>query len=117
MKTGVRHGAPSRWRQGVREQRGLATELAGGGAGGMGRRGQSGRLLVVGNIPIHCDPAIRSQEAVLGMVRFMAAWNDFFWPQIVPDPNESLTVQVALSRPAGGYFLDCSLMLTARLSA
>ncbi|MEV5542392.1 carbohydrate ABC transporter permease [Saccharopolyspora shandongensis] len=57
-------------------------------------------------------PAIRPQAAVLGMVTFMAAWNDFFWPLIVLDPNESLTVQVALSRLASGYFLDYSLMLT-----
>ncbi|PKW17986.1 carbohydrate ABC transporter permease [Saccharopolyspora spinosa] len=57
-------------------------------------------------------PAIRPQAAVLGMVTFMAAWNDFFWPLIVLDPNESPTVQVALSRLASGYFLDYSLMLT-----
>src|SRR5262249_42852774 len=57
-------------------------------------------------------PAIRSQAAELGMLTFLGAWNDFFWPLIVIDPNESLTVQVALSRLASGYFLDYSLMLT-----
>ncbi|QRK88407.1 carbohydrate ABC transporter permease [Saccharopolyspora erythraea] len=57
-------------------------------------------------------PAIRPQAAVLAMMTFMTAWNDFFWPLIVLDPNDSPTVQVALSRLASGYFLDYSLMLT-----
>ncbi|GLZ29292.1 sugar ABC transporter permease [Lentzea sp. NBRC 105346] len=57
-------------------------------------------------------PALRSHAAVLGMLTFTAAWNDFFWPLIVLDPNETPTVQVALSRLASGYFTDYSLMLT-----
>lgn len=57
-------------------------------------------------------PAVRPQAAVLGMLTFMTAWNDFFWPLVVLDPNESPTVQVALSRLASGYFTDYSLMLT-----
>ncbi|HET6287425.1 MAG TPA: carbohydrate ABC transporter permease [Amycolatopsis sp.] len=58
-------------------------------------------------------PAVRPQAAVLGMLTFMTAWNDFFWPLIVLDPNAHPTVQVALSRLASGYFTDYSLMLTA----
>ncbi|MFD8500228.1 carbohydrate ABC transporter permease [Amycolatopsis sp. NPDC059657] len=58
-------------------------------------------------------PAIRPQAAVLAMLTFMTAWNDFFWPLIILDPNQSPTVQVALSRLASGYFTDYSLMLTA----
>ncbi|GAA1988087.1 carbohydrate ABC transporter permease [Amycolatopsis minnesotensis] len=57
-------------------------------------------------------PAIRSQAVVLAMLSFMTAWNDFFWPLIVLDPNESPTVQVALSKLASGYYTDYSLMLT-----
>ncbi|WP_037314465.1 carbohydrate ABC transporter permease [Amycolatopsis orientalis] len=58
-------------------------------------------------------PAVRPQAAVLAMLTFMTAWNDFFWPLIALDPNEHPTVQVALSRLASGYFTDYSLMLTA----
>lgn len=56
-------------------------------------------------------PALRSHAVVLGMLTFTAAWNDFFWPLIVLDPNETPTVQVALSQLASGYFTDYSLML------
>lgn len=57
-------------------------------------------------------PAVRPQAAVMGMFAFMTAWNDFFWPLIVLDPNDSPTVQVALSALASGYYTDYSLMLT-----
>jgi cellobiose transport system permease protein len=56
-------------------------------------------------------PAVRPQAAVMGMFTFMTAWNDFFWPLIVLDPNDSPTVQVALSALASGYYTDYSLML------
>ncbi len=57
-------------------------------------------------------PALRPQAAVLGMLTFMAAWNDYFWPLVVLDPNENATVQVALSQLASGYYTDYALMLT-----
>jgi cellobiose transport system permease protein len=56
-------------------------------------------------------PAVRPQAAVLGMFTFMTAWNDFFWPLIVLDPNDSPTVQVALSTQARGYYTDYTMML------
>lgn len=57
-------------------------------------------------------PALRPQAVVLAMLTFMAAWNDFFWPLVVLDPNDAPTVQVALSRLASGYYTDYALMLT-----
>lgn len=57
-------------------------------------------------------PALRPQAAVLAMLTFLAAWNDFFWPLVVLDPSTSPTVQVALSTLASGYYTDYSLMLT-----
>ncbi|MEV4599152.1 carbohydrate ABC transporter permease [Amycolatopsis sp. NPDC049253] len=57
-------------------------------------------------------PAIRPQAAVLAMLTFMAAWNDYFWPLVVLDPNETPTVQVVLSQLASGYYTDYALMLT-----
>ncbi|WP_410604801.1 carbohydrate ABC transporter permease [Amycolatopsis sp. lyj-90] len=57
-------------------------------------------------------PAIRPQAVVLAMLTFMAAWNDFFFPLVVLDPNESPTVQVALATLASGYYTDYALMLT-----
>jgi cellobiose transport system permease protein len=60
-------------------------------------------------------PALRSHAAVLAMLTFMASWNDFFWPLVVLDPNQTPTVQVALSRLAGGYYTDYPLVLTGAL--
>lgn len=59
-------------------------------------------------------PAARPAAAVLGLLTFMAAWNDFFWPLVVMTPQNP-TVQVALSSLAGGYIADYSLVLTGAL--
>jgi len=56
-------------------------------------------------------PAARPAAAVLGMLTFMTAWNDFFWPLVVLTPEDP-TVQVALSTLASGYIQDFSLSLT-----
>jgi cellobiose transport system permease protein len=56
-------------------------------------------------------PIARPAAAVLGMLTFMNAWNDFFWPLVVVTP-ENPTVQVALSTIASGYVTDFALTLT-----
>jgi cellobiose transport system permease protein len=56
-------------------------------------------------------PAARPAAAVLGMLTFMSAWNDYFWPLVVLTP-ENPTVQVALSTLAAGYVSDYALSLT-----
>ncbi|WP_246239364.1 carbohydrate ABC transporter permease [Acrocarpospora corrugata] len=50
-------------------------------------------------------PAARPAAAVLGMLTFMNAWNDYMWPLLVLTP-ENPTVQVALSTLAAGYVND-----------
>jgi cellobiose transport system permease protein len=57
-------------------------------------------------------PIARPAAAVLGMMTFMQAWNEFFWPLVVLTP-ENPTVQVALSQIAAGYTTDYALTLTA----
>lgn len=56
-------------------------------------------------------PAARPAMAVLGLLTFMAAWNDFFWPLVVLSPDNP-TVQVAISTLASGYNTDYALVLT-----
>ncbi len=56
-------------------------------------------------------PAARPAAAVLGMLTFMTAWNDYFWPLVVLTPDDP-TVQVALSQLASGYVRDFTLGLT-----
>ncbi|BCJ77309.1 sugar ABC transporter permease [Catellatospora sp. IY07-71] len=56
-------------------------------------------------------PAAKPAAAVLGMLTFMGAWNDFFWPLVVLTPEDP-TVQTVLSTLASGYITDYSLSLT-----
>jgi cellobiose transport system permease protein len=61
-------------------------------------------------------PVARPAAAVLGMLTFMTAWNDFYWPRVVMTPQNP-TVQVALSTLAGGYVIDYSVLLAGALIA
>ena len=56
-------------------------------------------------------PVARPAAAVLGLLTFMAQWNDFFWP-LVAMTQQNPTVQVSLSALQGGYVKDYSLVLT-----
>jgi cellobiose transport system permease protein len=52
--------------------------------------------------------------AVLGMLTFMQAWNDFFWP-IIALTQDNPTVQVALLGLGQGYVPDHSIILAGTL--
>lgn len=52
-------------------------------------------------------PALRPAAAVLGLLTFMAAWNDFLWPFTVLDPDTP-TVQVSLALLSTAYYTDYS---------
>ncbi len=56
-------------------------------------------------------PAARPAAAVLGIISFLTAWNEFFWPLVVLNP-ENPTVQITLSTLSSGYVADFSLILT-----
>ncbi|WP_026923591.1 ABC transporter permease subunit [Glycomyces arizonensis] len=62
-------------------------------------------------------PAARPAAVVLGVLTFLTAWNDYFWPLIVLSSPDRYTVQVALSTLAGGYVTDQSLVLTGTMLA
>lgn len=59
-------------------------------------------------------PVARPGMAVLGMLTFMASWNDFFWP-IIALTSQEPTVQVALRQLGGGYVHDQSVIMTGTL--
>ena len=50
-------------------------------------------------------PIARPGMAVLGMLTFMTAWNDFFWP-VIALTSTNPTVQVALNNLGSGYVPD-----------
>jgi cellobiose transport system permease protein len=59
-------------------------------------------------------PLARPAMAVLGMLTFMATWNDLFWPLIVLN-SDNPTVQVAIDNLNAGYVPDMSIILAGTL--
>ncbi len=59
-------------------------------------------------------PVARPAMAVLFMITFVHAWNDFFWPFIVLDMSNP-TVPVALTQLSAGYVRDQSLIMAGAL--
>ncbi|MFE9632807.1 carbohydrate ABC transporter permease [Streptomyces sp. NPDC006463] len=60
-------------------------------------------------------PAARPAMAVLAMLTFVMAWNDFFWPIVALTQNGSPTVQVALTGLGRGYVPDQSVIMAGAL--
>jgi cellobiose transport system permease protein len=59
-------------------------------------------------------PIARPGMAVLAMLTFMTAWNDFFWPVITLNSSDP-TVQVALNNLGSGYVPDTSVIMAGTL--
>jgi cellobiose transport system permease protein len=59
-------------------------------------------------------PIARPAMAVLGMLTFVMAWNEFFWP-IIALTQENPTVQVALTGLGRGYIPDQSVIMAGAL--
>lgn len=59
-------------------------------------------------------PLARPGMAVLGLLTFVAAWNDFFWPLVALSPQNP-TVQVALTGLGRGYVTDNSIIMAGTL--
>jgi cellobiose transport system permease protein len=59
-------------------------------------------------------PVARPAMAVLGMLTFLTAWNDFFWP-IIALTTDNPTVQVALAGLGTGYVPQRSVIMAGTL--
>ncbi|MEV6016109.1 carbohydrate ABC transporter permease [Streptomyces sp. NPDC002667] len=59
-------------------------------------------------------PAARPAMAVLGLLTFVMAWNDFLWPIIALNQQEP-TVQVALNSLGTGYIPDQAVIMAGAL--
>ncbi|MGW0607252.1 carbohydrate ABC transporter permease [Streptomyces sp. NPDC002640] len=59
-------------------------------------------------------PIARPAMAVLFMITFVHAWNDFFWPFVALDMTNP-TVPVALTQLSAGYIRDQSLIMAGAL--
>jgi cellobiose transport system permease protein len=59
-------------------------------------------------------PAVRPAMAVLGMLTFLMAWNDFFWP-IIALSSQNPTVQVSFQSLATGFAPQQSIIMAGTL--
>jgi cellobiose transport system permease protein len=59
-------------------------------------------------------PAVRPAMAVLGMLSFLTAWNDFFWP-IIALSSQNPTVQVSFQSLATGYAPQQSIIMAGTI--
>ncbi|WP_227870163.1 MULTISPECIES: carbohydrate ABC transporter permease [Streptomyces] len=59
-------------------------------------------------------PVARPAMAVLGMLTFVMAWNEFFWP-IIALTQQNPTVQVALTGLGRGYVPDQGVIMAGAL--
>ncbi|KNB49419.1 carbohydrate ABC transporter permease [Streptomyces caatingaensis] len=59
-------------------------------------------------------PVARPAMAVLGMLSFVQAWNDFFWP-VIALTQDNPTVQVALTGLGRGYVPDQAVVMAGAL--
>lgn len=59
-------------------------------------------------------PAARPAATMLALFTFVSAWNNFFWPFIVLDPQDP-TLPVALSLLQANYFVDYSKVMAGVL--
>lgn len=59
-------------------------------------------------------PAVRPAMAVLGMLTFLQAWNDFFWPMIALN-TQNPTVQVSFASLAQGIVPQQSIIMAGTL--
>lgn len=56
-------------------------------------------------------PLLRPVLATLGIITFLATWNDFIWPLIVLSDERRYTLPVALASLVGEHALDTELMM------
>jgi cellobiose transport system permease protein len=57
-------------------------------------------------------PALRPAAAVLGLLTFLATWNDFIWPYTILANGPNPTVQISLANLSQGYYQDMSQVFT-----
>ena len=62
-------------------------------------------------------PVMRSTYAAAFIIVFMAAWNNYLWPLIVLQSNETKTLTLVISSIAQGYYPDYAIVMVATIIA
>ncbi|GAA3801602.1 carbohydrate ABC transporter permease [Sphaerisporangium flaviroseum] len=62
-------------------------------------------------------PLVRPAAFVLGLLGFVYAWNDFFWPFVVLKSPEMYTVQIAIKALQNSFSIDLGLAMSGSFLA
>ncbi len=62
-------------------------------------------------------PLVRPAAFVLGLLGFVTAWNDFFWPFIILKSPEMYTAQIAIKALQNSYVVDLGLAMAGSFLA
>ncbi len=58
-------------------------------------------------------PLLRPALGWLGIVTFIGAWNDYYWPLIILNDSRLFTLQIGLNELNGNYGSDYSMVMAA----
>lgn len=56
-------------------------------------------------------PTMRSTYAAAMTITFMNAWNNYLWPKVILQNNESITMPMLVSNLLGGYTVDYGMLM------
>ncbi|WP_316859485.1 carbohydrate ABC transporter permease [uncultured Cohaesibacter sp.] len=62
-------------------------------------------------------PVMRSTFAAAFIITFMFAWNNYLWPLIVLQSNDTKTLTLVISSIAQGYYPDYAIVMVATILA
>lgn len=56
-------------------------------------------------------PTMRSTYAAAMTITFMTAWNNYLWPKVILQNNESVTMPMLVANLMGGYTVDYGMLM------
>ncbi len=56
-------------------------------------------------------PTMRSTYAAAMTITFMTAWNNYLWPKVILQNNESITMPMLVANLMGGYTVDYGMLM------
>jgi lactose/L-arabinose transport system permease protein len=56
-------------------------------------------------------PTMRSTYGAAMTVTFMNAWNNYLWPKIILQRNESITMPMLVANLKSGYMVDYGMLM------
>lgn len=56
-------------------------------------------------------PTMKSTYAAAMTITFMTAWNNYLWPKVILQKNESITMPMLVANLLGGYAVDYGMLM------